>query len=152
MVQVSAGLLLYRRRDGLEVFLVHPGGPFWAKKDVGAWSVPKGLVRAGEEPLAAALREFAEEAGPVPAGEVFDLGAFRQPSRKIIRAFALEGQFDPSKLKSNRFKTEWPPHSGRLEAFPEIDRGDWFGLDDARLRILKGQAAILDALEKRIGR
>jgi predicted NUDIX family NTP pyrophosphohydrolase len=152
MAATSAGLLLYRRMPaGPEVLLVHPGGPFWAKKDLGAWSVPKGLVEADEPPLEAARREFAEETGFRPDGPFVELGAFRQSSAKTILVFALEADFDVSKLTSNAFTMEWPPQSGRLASFPEVDRAAWFNLPEARRRILKGQVAVLETLERKIG-
>jgi predicted NUDIX family NTP pyrophosphohydrolase len=142
MPVVSAGLLLYRRRgSGLEVFLVHPGGPFWAKKDDGAWSVPKGLVDEDEEELACARREFKEETGfdaPL-AAPVHDLGTFRQPSGKQLRIWAVEGDCDPAALTSNLFEMEWPPKSGRRARFPEVDRGGWFDRAQASLKIASGQ-------------
>lgn len=147
MAAVSAGILLYRRGAAeLEVFLVHPGGPFWAKKDAGAWSVPKGLVDPGEEELACALREFREETGfdPGLSASGLDLGSFRQPSGKRLHVWALQGNCDPQALRSNLFEMEWPPKSGHNASFPEIDRGAWFGRVEALRRISKGQAAVLD--------
>ncbi|HHY50966.1 MAG TPA: NUDIX domain-containing protein [Alphaproteobacteria bacterium] len=147
MPETSAGILLYRRRNGaVEVLLVHPGGPFWASKDEGAWSIPKGLLAPGEDAAAAALREFAEETGYLPSGPLQPLGTHRQPSGKRVVAFALEGDFDPAKLRSNTFTLEWPPRSGRFREVPEADRAGWFGIEDARRRILRGQAPILDKL------
>lgn len=147
MPETSAGILLYRRRNGaVEVLLVHPGGPFWASKDEGAWSIPKGLLAPGEDAAAAALREFAEETGYLPSGSLQPLGTHRQPSGKRVVAFALEGDFDPAKLRSNTFTLEWPPRSGRFREVPEADRAGWFGIEDARRRILRGQAPILDKL------
>ena len=123
MPETSAGIMLYRRTGkALEVLLVHPGGPFWAKKDDGAWTIPKGLYESGEEPEAAARREFAEETGYAPAGEMLALGSFRQPSGKRVMAFALEDDFEPDELVSNTFEMEWPPRSGKRQSFPEIDR------------------------------
>ena len=125
----SAGLLLYRRRDGLlELFLVHPGGPFYASKDAGAWSIPKGEYGDGEEPLAAARREFTEETGFAAAGPFLPLTPLKQKSGKLIQAFACEGEADPKTLTSNTFPLEWPPHSGQTREFPEVDRGAWFPL------------------------
>lgn len=142
---------MYRRRDGrLEVFLVHPGGPFWAKKDAGAWSIPKGEYAEGEEPLAAAQREFEEETGFVARGNFVELGAVKQPGGKVVRAWAAEGDCDPSALKSNVFEMEWPPRSGKVASFPEVDRAAWFSVEEARERILKGQVPLLDALVNRI--
>ncbi|HZP20023.1 MAG TPA: NUDIX domain-containing protein [Bauldia sp.] len=144
----SAGLLLYRLTPGgPEVFLVHPGGPFWAKKDAGAWSIPKGVCGPGEDPLAAARREFREETGVAPPeGPFLPLGSFRQPGGKVVTAFAAQGDLDPTKLTSNMFDLEWPPKSGRIARFPEVDRGAWFGLKEAEIRLLKGQTPILAAL------
>jgi predicted NUDIX family NTP pyrophosphohydrolase len=151
MPKLSAGLLLYRRKaSGPQVLLVHPGGPFWAKKDLGAWSIPKGEVEAGEPALEAARREFAEETGFRPDGEFIGLGQFKQSSAKTVEVFALEADFDMSKLRSDMFTMEWPPRSGKLESFPEVDRAEWFDLPEGRRRILKGQAAILDALERKL--
>jgi predicted NUDIX family NTP pyrophosphohydrolase len=147
MAKESAGLLLYRIRNGaVEVFLVHPGGPFWSKKDAGAWTIPKGELAPGEEPLAAAIREFTEETGLKPEGDFRALPPIRQAGGKLVRAWALEGDIDPAALTSNEFEMEWPPRSGKHQRFPEVDRGDWFNLDEARARINKGQAALLDAL------
>ena len=151
MPQRSAGLLLYRRRQrGVEVLLVHPGGPFWARKDEGAWGIPKGVYSPGEDPLAAARREFAEETGAAPpAGEAVALGAFRQGSGKIVQAWALEGDFDPARLKSNTFTMQWPPRSGRTLQVPEVDRAGWFTPEEAMRKLLKGQRPILVALIER---
>ncbi|HLL29222.1 MAG TPA: NUDIX domain-containing protein [Xanthobacteraceae bacterium] len=151
MPQKSAGILMYRRHHGAaEVLLVHPGGPFWKKKDDGAWTIPKGLVEAHEDALAAARREFQEETGAMPAGEFMPLGEFRQSSAKTISVWAVEGEFDPAALESNSFSLEWPPRSGRMQEFPEIDRAAWFLPAAARRKILKGQRAVLDALFARI--
>jgi predicted NUDIX family NTP pyrophosphohydrolase len=151
MPKLSAGLLLYRRKPrGLEVLLVHPGGPFWGKKDLGAWSIPKGEVEAGEPPLETAKREFAEETGFAPEGTFVALGTFKQSSAKTVEVFVLEADFDVSKLQSGTFTMEWPPRSGKLAAFAEVDRAEWFDLPEARRRILKGQVAVLDALARRI--
>lgn len=144
--KTSAGILLYRHRDELEVFLVHPGGPFWAKKDLGAWSLPKGEVEEGEDPLAAALREFGEETGFAVDGELRPLRPLRQSSGKTILAWAVEGDCDPAKLRSGLFSMEWPPRSGKRQEFPEVDRGAWFTLPEARRRIVPGQAPFLDEL------
>jgi predicted NUDIX family NTP pyrophosphohydrolase len=135
----------------LEVLLVHPGGPFWAKKDLGAWSIPKGEYDEREEPLAAARREFAEELGTEPDGAFVALGTMVQPSRKEVTAWAVEGDFMVAELKSNTFEAEWPPKSGKKRQFPEIDRAEWFGLADARLKILPGQAEFIERLAVRIG-
>jgi len=147
----SAGILMYRRKGGaIEVLLVHPGGPFFAKKDDGAWTIPKGLYEPSEDALAAARREFEEETGTAPAGELIALGEFRQSSAKIISAWTVEGEFDAAKLRSNSFSLEWPPRSGRTREFPEVDRAAWFSPEDARRKIVKGQAPILDALLARL--
>src|SRR6516225_11089741 len=140
MTAVSAGILLYRRGDsGVEVFLVHPGGPYWASKDDGVWSIPKGLVDAGEEELACARREFKEETGfDVSRGGELDLGTYQLPSSKRLHVWALEGDCDPAELDSNLFEMEWPPRSGRMAHFPEVDRGGWFGQLQALLKIAKG--------------
>ena len=148
MPVTSAGLLLFRRRDKrLEVFLIHPGGPLWAKKDDRSWSVPKGLVDAGEDPLACARREFTEETGfAAPATDSErDLGTFRQPSGKRLHIFAIEGECDPAALRSNLFEMEWPPKSGRTASFPEVDRGGWFDRAQANAKIVSGQRPLLDA-------
>ena len=145
--EISAGLLVYRRADALEVLLAHPGGPFWARKDAGAWTIPKGLVDPGEEMLAAATREFAEETGFAARGPYTPLEAVKQKSGKTVHAFACAGDFDPEKLTSNTFEAEWPPKSGRRKAFPEIDRVAWFTLDAAREKILTYQLPFLDQLE-----
>jgi predicted NUDIX family NTP pyrophosphohydrolase len=149
----SAGLLLYRVRDGgPEVLIGHMGGPFWAKKDEGAWSVFKGEYDDAEEPLAAARREFEEETGsPPPDGPVVDLGEVRQSSGKRVTAWAIEGDFDPSTLQSNTFTVEWPPRSGRQAEFPEVDRAEWFDLETARAKLVKAQAAFIDALARELG-
>ena len=148
MPKRSAGILMYRGAGAaLEVLLVHPGGPFWAKKDVGAWSIPKGEYEPDEDPLAAARREFAEELGRNPPdGDYLDLGAVTQPGRKTIVAFAVAGDFDPAQLKSNLFEMEWPARSGRLQSFPEVDRAAWFMLDAARTKILPRQVPLIDRL------
>jgi predicted NUDIX family NTP pyrophosphohydrolase len=145
----SAGLLMYRRGDaGLAVLLVHPGGPFWANKDLGAWSIPKGEHTADEEPLAAAQREFAEETGAQPRGEFVPLGEVTQPGGKHVTAWAVEGDFDPATLVSGTFQMEWPPRSGRQRSFPEVDRAAWLSLDEARRKILAGQRPFIDRLER----
>ena len=152
MAKISAGVLLYRRRPvGVEVMLVHPGGPFWAKKDAGAWSIPKGLVNEGEHLLAAAKREFLEETGTAIEGECLDLGQHKQPGGKIIIAFAQERDFDPSSLESNVFSLEWPPHSGRTAEFPEVDRAAWYSLAEAMEKATKGQRPIIAALAEKLG-
>jgi predicted NUDIX family NTP pyrophosphohydrolase len=143
----SAGILMYRQGEhGLEVLLVHPGGPFWAKKDIGAWSIPKGEYSETEDARAVAVREFEEETGLRPQGEFKALGELVQPGRKIVMAWTVEGDFDPATLKSNMFELEWPPKSGRKTSFPEVDRADWFSLDEARKRILPGQQGFLARL------
>lgn len=147
MPKTSAGILLFRRGPrGAEVLLVHPGGPFWARKDEGAWSIPKGEAEAGEDLAVAARREFLEETGLSIEGALAPLGAFRQPGGKTVVAFAVEGDFDPSLLASNRFTMEWPPRSGKTAEFPEVDRAEWFDLERASAKILKGQRPILAAL------
>ncbi|HTW13000.1 MAG TPA: NUDIX domain-containing protein [Solirubrobacteraceae bacterium] len=147
----SAGLLLHRVRDGqIEVLLAHMGGPFWAKKDDGAWSLPKGEYEPAEDALTAARREFAEEMGSSPpAGPAVALGELRQPSGKVITAWALHGDFDPTTVRSNTFEIEWPPRSGRRQSFPEVDRVEWFALDTARQKLVRGQVPFLDLLVQR---
>ncbi len=145
----SAGILLYRRHAGRnEVLLVHPGGPFWAKRDLGAWSIPKGEFGAGEEPEAAARREFAEELGAEVAVPLIPLGEVRQKGGKVVVAFAAGGDFEPATMQSNMFEMEWPPRSGRKQTFPEIDRAEWFDLASAREKIIAGQLPLLDRLER----
>ena len=147
MPETSAGILLFRRRGGeLEILLVHPGGPFWAKKDDGAWSIPKGLYESGEDPLIAAQREFREETGAAVGGEFVALGEFKLPSGKRLSAWAAEGDFHPATLASNEFEMEWPPRSGKFGQFPEIDRAQWFSIEEARQKILKGQEPFIDRL------
>lgn len=147
MPKRSAGLLLFRRRGGnVEVFLVHPGGPFWSKKDLGAWSIPKGEYAAGEDSLEAALREFQEETGTRAGGVPIPLRDIRQAGGKIVSAWAMEGDFDAARLRSNLFRMEWPPKSGETKQFPEIDKGEWFSIDAARLKLLKSQTGFLDQL------
>ena len=150
----SAGIVLHRAgAAGTEVLLVHPGGPFWARKDAGVWSIPKGEHDADEEPVACALREFAEETGTaLPTGALDELGTVKLKSGKLITAFAAAGDLDPATVVSNTFELEWPPRSGRMQAFPEVDRAAWFSLDEARAKILKGQAPFLDDLERVMGR
>ncbi|UIJ45342.1 NUDIX domain-containing protein [Sphingomonas cannabina] len=148
MAQESAGILLWRRRERLEVLLIHPGGPFWANRHEGAWMIPKGLIEAGETPAAAALREFEEELGIRPAGSPVPLCRIRQAGGKWVEAFALEGDLDVAEVRSNGFEIEWPPRSGRRQAFPEVDRAGWFSLAEARAMILPSQRPILDALER----
>ncbi len=149
MQKRSAGILVYRRREGaLEVFLVHPGGPFWAKKELGAWTVPKGEYTAEEQPLDAAIREFKEETGFDLGGEFVELGTVTQVSGKVVSAWACAGDLDAEKLISNSCQIEWPPHSGRFMTVPEVDRGGWFSLGEARTRILPAQQPFLDRLQK----
>jgi predicted NUDIX family NTP pyrophosphohydrolase len=149
MATFSAGILLHRSGiGGTEVLLVHPGGPYWARKDVGAWSIPKGEVEAGEDPRAAALREFAEETGTrLPDGALDDLGSVKLKSGKVVQAFAVAGDLDPAAVRSNTFEVEWPPRSRRMQPFPEIDRADWFPLDAARAKLNPAQAELVDRLE-----
>lgn len=145
---ISAGILMYRLREGVpQVLLAHPGGPFWRRRDAGAWMLPKGELQPGEEAEAAARREFEEELGVPAVGPMHALGRLRQRGGKWVEAFALEGDFDPATLRSNVFELEWPPHSGQRASFPEIDRVEWFVLAQARARILPSQAALLDRLE-----
>jgi predicted NUDIX family NTP pyrophosphohydrolase len=140
----SAGIVLYRKRLGiLEIFLVHPGGPYWARKDNGAWSIPKGEYEQGEEALQAAQREFLEETGVAVNGPFLALAPVRQPSGKMITAWAAEGDLDPTRLRSNTFSLEWPPKSGVMQSFPEVDRGAWFSLADARSKLSPGQRPLL---------
>ncbi len=147
MAKTSAGLLMYRRlRSGIEVFLVHPGGPFWVKKDRGAWTLPKGEYTEGEDALAAAQREFNEETGFQASGPFHTLGAIRQVGGKIVSAWAFEGDCDPQQLRSNLCRIEWPPRSGQFLEVPEVDRGAWFTLPDAGASILQSQRPLLQAL------
>jgi predicted NUDIX family NTP pyrophosphohydrolase len=149
MPRRSAGLLMYRRAGaGLEVLLVHPGGPFWAKKDRGAWSIPKGEYAADEEPLAAAQRELAEETGARPRGAFAPLGEIKQPGGKHVTAWAIEGDFDPATHVSTMVELAWPPRSGRTRSFPEVDRAQWFAPQEARERILPAQRPFIDRLEQ----
>jgi predicted NUDIX family NTP pyrophosphohydrolase len=150
----SAGILLYRDgTHGLEVLLVHPGGPFWARRDAGAWSIPKGEYGDDEDPRACALREFAEEIGTVlPAGELVELGSVTQKSGKVVSAWATEGDLDADAVRSNTFTIEWPPRSGRSATFPESDRAGWFGLEAAREKVVPAQADFLDRLAERLER
>ena len=147
MAKLSAGVLMFRRAAGEpEVLLVHPGGPFWRKKDAGSWSIPKGEYEEGEDPLAAAMREFEEETGLRPAGDAVPLGQVRQAGGKLVTAWALEGDCDASTCRSNSFSMEWPKGSGKLCDFPEVDRAEWFTLSVAREKILKGQLPFLEKL------
>jgi predicted NUDIX family NTP pyrophosphohydrolase len=148
MPKLSAGLLMFRRvHSGLEVFLVHPGGPFWAKKDLGAWTLPKGEYTEGEDTLYAAKREFEEETGIQPQGEFLSLGQIRQTGGKLVSAWAFEGDCDASAIRSNLFSMEWPRGSGKMREFPEVDRGEWFPLDAARTKILQSQLPFLEKLQ-----
>jgi predicted NUDIX family NTP pyrophosphohydrolase len=148
MAKLSAGVLLYRVRDGVvEVLIAHPGGPFWARKDDGVWSIPKGEYGDGEDPWVAAQREFSEEIGlPVPGGPRIDFPALRQPSGKVVTAFAVHGDLDLTDARSNTFEMEWPRGSGSMRAFPEVDRVGWFSVTQARSKLLKGQRPFLDRL------
>src|SRR5215210_9377797 len=153
MARRSAGILLHRGgAGGREVLLVHPGGPFWARRDDGAWSIPKGEYDDGEDPMAAALREFEEELGSALAhvGELVALGEVRQRNRKVVTAWAAQGALDASAMRSNTFTMEWPPRSGQRQEFPEIDRAEWFGLARAREKLVEAQAAFVDRLEDRL--
>lgn len=153
MMKQSAGILLYRDRgQGIEVLLVHPGGPFWVRKDAGAWSIPKGEFLEEEDPYAAARREFTEELGvPVPEGETHELGSVQQSGSKIVFAWAVAADLDADTIKSNTFDLEWPPKSGQLKQFPEIDRAGWFTLDIAQTRLVKGQVPLLQKLTGTLG-
>jgi predicted NUDIX family NTP pyrophosphohydrolase len=143
----SAGILLYRRKgNGIEVLLGHPGGPFWSRRDLGSWSIPKGLIAEGETLLAAAKREFAEETGHRPRGKSLPLGEAKQPGGKVVHVWAVEEDWDAASLRSNMFELEWPPKSSRRQTFPELDRAAWFRIEEARARILKGQVVFLDRL------
>ena len=148
----SAGIVLYRvGHGGPEVLLVHPGGPFWTKKDLGAWSIPKGEYEPDEDPRACALREFEEETGAaLPPGELIDLGSVKQKGGKVVSAWAAEGDLDADAVRSNTFTMEWPPRSGRTVEFPEIDRAGWFGVDAAREKLVAAQAEFLDRLLERL--
>ena len=150
----SAGILLFRRNGGeVEFLLVHPGGPFWAKKDVGAWSIPKGQIESEEEPQACAIRELEEELGPAPSldpDQMIELGQIRQRAGKVVEAWAAEAEFDPATLASNTFSMEWPPKSGGMQDFPEVDRAEWFDLETARKKILPAQGEFLDRLLERL--
>jgi len=150
----SAGVLLYRRRgEEVEFLLVHPGGPFWRRKDAGAWTIPKGQVEDEEEPRACAIRELEEELGPAPdldPEQLIELGSIRQKAGKLVEAWAAEADFDPATLASNSFSMEWPPRSGSEQEFPEVDRAEWFDLAKAREKILPAQADLLDRLVERL--
>jgi predicted NUDIX family NTP pyrophosphohydrolase len=151
MTMTSAGLLLYKKVQGVfQVFLVHPGGPFFAKKDGGAWSIPKGEIDEGEDPLAAAIREFEEETGCRPEGRFLPLSPVKQKSGKTVLAWAVEGDCDAGTIKSNTFSLEWPPRSGRTQEFPEIDRAGWFTIEEAKRKINPAQAALLDEASSKV--
>jgi predicted NUDIX family NTP pyrophosphohydrolase len=149
MPKQSAGLLMYRRSQGnIEVLLVHPGGPFWSSKDRGAWSIPKGEFTIEEDPLATAIREFQEETGFIPpSGKYQRLSPIKQTGGKVVYAWALEGNFDATTIQSNSFTMEWPPRSGKLQRFPEVDRAEWFEISVAKEKILRGQIDLLEELE-----
>jgi predicted NUDIX family NTP pyrophosphohydrolase len=154
MARRSAGILLYRRRDdgGVEVLLVHPGGPLWARRDTGAWSIPKGEYGEGEDPVAVALREFEEETGQrLPKGDLVALGEVRQRGGKVVSAWAVPGDLDPAALTSNTFTMEWPPRSGTRREFPEVDRAGWFDPATARGKLLAAQAELVDRLLAALG-
>lgn len=151
MPETSAGILLFRRRAGsVELLLVHPGGPFWANKDDGAWSIPKGLYEANEDALVAAQREFEEETGARIEGDFLGLGEFRLPNGKRLLVWAIEGGFDPDKLTSNEFEMEWPPRSGKRARFPEVDRAGWFPPESAKTKVTRGQVQVVEALLNRV--
>jgi predicted NUDIX family NTP pyrophosphohydrolase len=152
MMKKSAGLVLYRFKNSqLEVFLVHPGGPFWSKKDEGAWSIPKGEYEEGEDPFEVAKREFKEETGYEASGDFISLSPLKQPSRKTIIAWAFESDCDAGKIKSNTFMMEWPPRSGKYAEFPEVDRAGWFSVPVAKRKLLKGQVGFLELLCEKVG-
>ena len=152
MPKVSAGLLMYRIRDGaLQFLLAHPGGPFWKDRDAGAWTIPKGEIQQGEEPLAAAQREFEEEVGFKPRGRFIELAPITQKSGKIVQAWAFEGDCDPARVRSNTFKMEWPPHSGKFEDCPEVDRAGFFGMEEAKGKINPAQIPLLVEATQRLG-
>ena len=151
MSQKSAGIVLYRiQNSSIEVFLVHPGGPYWAKKDDGAWSIPKGEFDENEEPLEAARREFQEETGIQISGEFIQLNPVKQKGGKMVYAWAVKGDIDPAKIKSNSFEIEWPPMSGKMKSFPEIDKAAWFHLSEAQKKIIEAQSAFIKELESKI--
>jgi predicted NUDIX family NTP pyrophosphohydrolase len=153
--KVSAGILLFRDRAAPELLLVHPGGPYWAKKDLGAWTIPKGELGEGEQPRRCALRELAEELGPaappLASADLIELGSIRHKSGKLVHAWGAQGEFDPAALRSNSFELEWPRRSGRRREFPEVDRAEWFDPDEARRRILAAQAPLIDRLLAALG-
>lgn len=148
----SAGILLYRRVPQLEVYIAHMGGPFWGRKDAASWSIPKGIYEDGELPLAAAIREFTEEIGVAPPAVEYELlGEYLQRPKKLVTVFVAEADFAVDEVVSNTFELEWPPRSGRLQEFPEIDRAEWVSIEDARVKLVAGQVAALDALVERLG-
>lgn len=151
MVGRSAGILMFRRKERLEVLLVHPGGPFFVRKDLGAWSIPKGEYDDSEDPLTAARREFAEETGQAVEGDFLPLTAIKQKGGKEVLAWAVEGDIDVAKVSSNTFELEWPPRTGKMQKFPEIDRAEWFDLDTARTKINERQVSLLDEVEALFG-
>ncbi len=152
MAKRSAGLLMFRGRgETLEVFLVHPGGPFWAKKDLGAWSIPKGEYSDDEDALVAAYREFQEETGFAPMGTPIPLTEIKQPGGKMVKAWGIEGDCDASQLRCNLFSMEWPPKSGKILEFPEVDRGEWFPVEAARIKLLHRQVGFLEELTSKLG-
>ncbi|HMA85707.1 MAG TPA: NUDIX domain-containing protein [Desulfosalsimonadaceae bacterium] len=152
MTKKSAGIFMYRFREmKLQVFLVHPGGPFWSRKDKAAWSIPKGEFDDLEAPLEAAKREFQEETGMPVTGDFINLGEIKQPGRKIIYVWAVEGDCDPAAIKSNTFEMQWPPNSGKYKSFPEVDRAGWFSLGAAREKLHKGQVVLIDRLAEKLG-
>lgn len=151
MNPTSAGIALFRRTgSSIEIFLIHPGGPFWKNKDLGAWQFPKGEYQDGEEPLAAARREFHEETGYDVDGDFIDLGSVRQKAGKVVRLWAVQGDCDAKAIRSNTFSVEWPPKSGRMQEFPEVDRAGWFSPDDARRKLLAAQVPFVDRLCERL--
>src|SRR5215475_12364034 len=152
MPKISSGLLMHRMREGeLEFLLVHPGGPFWKNKDEGAWTIPKGEIGDGEEPLAAAVREFEEELGFKPSGPFIELTPIKQKAGKMVHAWAFEGDCDPSQIKSDTFSIEWPPRSGKQAEFPEVDRAEFFNLEAAKTKINPAQIPLLEELQRRLG-
>lgn len=152
MPKSSAGLLMYRRAgESVEIFLIHPGGPFWSKKDAGAWSIPKGEIQADENPLTAARREFAEETGSEIDGDFISLDSIKQKGGKVVSAWAVEGSIDADAIKSNTFSMEWPPRSGRQAEFPEVDRAGWFSLTEAREKLIPAQTEFVNALCSKLG-